>query len=162
MKMLITLLATASMFFFFMLGHSAFSIPQHYTEDPKFMDRVEPLLGLNVKELREILGTPEEINSERCPTLLQLDRDEFPMAVSENTWIYSHEIGVVSLTMEICIVNDYVVGEQRSIGSIEGSRVFVQTQTLVDVDLMEKAYRKELDKGLHEDKLYHNGPAYEI
>ncbi len=159
MNKLIALLATAIVSL--MLGCASPSSAQDFMENPKFLRRAEPVLGLNVQELREALGRPEEIGE--CHVPLKAEGFGDPIPIPGRAWIYRNRTATTSSTMAACVINNHVVGEQRSFRAMEGSRAFKQRQSLIDIDLIKKAFKGELDKSSHEERILpRTVPEYEI
>lgn len=155
------LLATATTIL--MLGCASPGIAQDFMENPKFLRRAEPVLGLNVQELRKVLGTPREVTPGACAVPYEISPGELVPVVG-NAWLYQNETATTRATMVIWVVNNHAVAENRTVGAIEGTRIFTQDQMLLDTDLIERAFKGELDESSHEDRTIprYNGPEYEI
>ena len=157
------LLATATTVL--MLGCATPGFAQTFMENPKFLRHAEPVLGLNETELRAALGNPREIRAGACAVPMQLDENLPPIPVPGTAWLYEYETATSRFTLVLCVVNKHAVGEQRGLGTIEGSRIYTQDSMTLDTDLIEKAFRGELDKSSHEDRTIprtYDGPEYEI
>ena len=104
----IALLATAVTCF--IVGDIAPGIAQDFMENPKFLRVEESVLGLNVKELREILGKPGHINVAGCNIPLKLKGQTNLVPVTGDSWIYTTETKGMAASMVICVVNRHAVG----------------------------------------------------
>jgi len=148
-----------------MLGCATPGFAQDFMENPKFLRRAEPVLGLNVQELRTELGTPREIRPGACAVPYQVSDNTPPIPIPGHAWFYSNETATTRATMVVCVVDNHAVGEQRSLGMIEGSRIYTSDQMILDTDLIEKAFKGELDESSHEERTIprtYDGPEYEI
>jgi len=161
MNKLRALLATATMGL--MLGCATPGWAQDYMENPKFLRRDAPVLGLNVDELKEALGNPREIRHAGCAVPYEVRPGMPPVPVPGNAWIYETQTDVVRASMVLCVVNNHAVAQTQTIGVVEGSRITVNEQMILDTDLIEKAFKGELDEDSHDDRILpRSGPEYEI
>ncbi len=151
MNKVIALLATAMMSL--VLGCVQPSAAQDFMENPKFLRLKAPILGLNVMELREVLGRPTKIEKKACIVPLQLVSYTAPIPLTGTGWFYYNVTETTRSSLIVCVINNHAVGEQRSAGIMEGSRVFVRDQTLIDVDLIRKAVKDQLDETLQEERI---------
>ncbi len=161
MNKLRALLATATMGL--MLGCDIPVWAQDYMENPKFLRRDAPVLGLNVDELKEVLDTPQEIRHAGCTAPYEVRPGMPPVPVTGNAWIYETQTDVMRASLVLCVVNNHAVVQTQTIGIVKGSRITVHEQMILDTDLIEKAFRGKLDEDSHEDRILpRSGPEYEI
>jgi len=161
MNKLRVLLATATTVL--MLGCATPGFAQDHMENPKFLRRSEPVLGLNVEELRKVLGKPLMINRAGCAVPYEVRAGMPPIAVPGDTWVYETQTDTMRASMAICVVNKHAVAETKTIGIEKGSRITVHEQMILDKDLIEKAYKGELDESSHEERtIPRSGRQYEI
>ena len=146
-----TLLATAMMSL--VLGCVPPSAAQDFMENPKFLRLKGPILGLNVEELREVLGRPTKTEKDACIVPLQLVSYTVPIPLPGTAWFYYNVTETTRSSLIVCVINNHAVGEQRSAGVIEGSRILVRNQILIDADLIRKAFKDELDETLQEERI---------
>jgi hypothetical protein len=157
-----TLLATALTMF--MLGCASSGSAQTYAENPKFLRNPEPVLGLSADEIKAAIGTPAAVKPDACPIPIYLDADEPPITVLGTTWYYTVDIPNFSSTITICLLNDRAIGEYRTVMITKGTRIYFSTETEVDTDLVNKAYRDELDEQSDEESVplpKYEGPGRE-
>ncbi len=161
MNKLQALLATAMTSL--MLGCATPGFAQDFMENPKFLRRAEPVLGLNVQELRTVLGTPREIEPGGCAVPFQPKESRPPIPIAGHAWVYSNETGTTRSMMVLCVVDNHAVGELRTMGMIKGSRIYTSEYLILDTDLIEKAFKGELDGRSHEERtIPRDGPQFEI
>lgn len=163
MNKLRALLATAMTSL--MLGCASPGFAQDFMENPKFLRRMEPVLGLNVQELRTVLGTPREIQLGECIIPFQPNESKPPIPIIGHAWVYSNKTNTTSSMMVFCVVDNHAVAELRTLQMTEGSRIYTSEQLILDTDLLEKAFKGELDESSYEERTIpriYNGPEYEI
>ncbi len=146
-----TLLATATLSL--VLGCALPSIAQDFMENPKFLRLSGPILGLNVQELRKVLGMPAKIEKKACTVPLQLRKYAEPVPLVGTAWGYYNETETTRTSLVVCVINNHAVGEHRSVRKREGSRLFIQNQNLIDIDLIRKAFKDELDESSQEERI---------
>jgi len=148
-----------------MLGCATPVVAQTHMDNPKFERRAEPVLGMNQQELRDALGKPKEVIEAGCAVPLVIGPNNKPIPVFGNAWVYRYSTDTRASSLVICVVNKHAIGEERTFGIKEGKRVYHTTQSLVDLDLLEKAFRGELDESSNEERTkprHYDGPEYEI
>jgi hypothetical protein len=162
MKKVYSLLATALLLF--TLGCAGPVLAQTHMDNPKFLRHPETVLGLNETELVEALGKPRIINEAGCAVPFMPNPKKPAVPVVGNAWMYEYENDGVKASMSICVVNKHAVGEQRAFGESRGGRVYYTTEAVLDADLIEQAYRGELDESTHEERTAppYDGLEYEI
>ncbi len=162
MKKVYSLLATA--FLLFTVGCAGIARSQTHMDNPKFLRHDETVLGLNETELVEALGKPRIIHEAGCSVPFITDPMKPPIPVVGNAWIYKHKTREVKASISLCVVNKHVVGEHRTLGLSQGGRSYYTTESVIDADLIKKAFRGELDEQTHEERTTPplDGPEYEI
>lgn len=143
--------------------------PLSFLENPKFIHRSEPVLGLNQEELIEVLGSPSEIKELDCAVPFLVDPERPPIPAIGDTWIYEHQTETPDATTldrkVVCVVNRHAVGEERIVSVLIGKIFYHRIETLLNSDLAEKAFRGQLDENSYEERIIplpHTGPEYEI
>jgi hypothetical protein len=133
-------------------------------DNPKFLRHDETVLGLNETELVEALGKPKSIREAGCRVPFLPRNGDTPVPIVGNAWIYKYEDDAVKASMSLCVVNKHAVGEHRTLGLSQGGRSYYTTESVIDVDLIEQAFRGELDERTHEERIAppYDGPEYEI
>lgn len=161
-----TLLATAVMLLLVeVTGCACAVLAQTSTEDLKFIQRSESVLGLNREELIEALGQPKEIFIQSCHVPLQLIPEQTWVPLTGAEWIYEYQDETVGIDMAVCVINNHAVAEQRVTGILEGARISTSKQTSFDADLIRKAFKAELDEESYEERTtpqIYTGHKYEI
>jgi len=145
------------------------ALPLPLPENPKFIQRSEPVLGLNQEELVEILGSPNAIIELDCQVPFYADSNRPPIPIIGNTWIYEYEVGAPNSSsldrLLICVVNRYAVGEERIVSISVGEVLYHRAETLLNSDLAGKAFKGQLDEDSYEERIIlplYTGPEYEI
>ncbi len=141
MNKLINLLATISLVFLLSCTSSG---AQLFMENPQFLKRTTTVLGLNVSELREVLGKPGQIKQNKCAAPIQASVSGQLTTVPGDTWLYFNRTPTTRTTLEVCVVKGYAVGEHRIVGIVKGSRIYVSDTALFDTNLIKKAHKGEL------------------
>jgi len=143
--------------------------PLPLLENPKFIHRSEPVLGLNQEELVDALGNPNVVSELDCQVPLYVDLNRPPVPVIGDMWVYEYAAEApssVSLDrLLICVVNKYAVGEERVVSILVGKVLYHRVETLLDSDLAGKAFRGQLDGNSYEERIIpptYTGPEYEI
>ena len=133
-----------------MLGCALVALVQTFPENPKFLRRSESVLGLNEKQLKDVLGRPQYVQENRCNVNIYLTEDLAPLLIKGDLWNYGNITFNTIAQMEVCVVNGYAVRERRSLAGNEGTKIFMNVQSLTDTEIVEQAYRGELDTYLPE------------
>ena len=146
-----------------MLAWLASGLSSDFMEDPKFTYRSEIVLGLNTEELRDALGSPEEIGSGSCALPL-VQPDESIELVSGNAWNYQHKTENSVTLLMVCVLDNHAVGQHLQVAVNEGSQVKMRSDTIFDMELIEKAFKGELDKRSQKERDVpeFSGPRFEI
>jgi len=162
MKKSYSLLATALLLF--TLGCAGPVLAQTHMDNPKFLRHDETVLGLNETELVEALGKPRIIHEAGCAVPFQPSPQKPPVPIVGNAWIYEYQTDEVKASMSLCVVNKHAVGEHRTLGLSKGGRTYYTTEAVIDADLIEEAFRGELNDSTHEERTAppYDGPEYEI
>jgi len=162
MKKVYSLLATALLLF--TLGCASPVQAQTHMDNPKFLRHDETVLGLNETELVEALGKPRIIHEAGCSVPYLPNNRKTAIPVFGNAWIYKHELNELKATMSLCVVNKHAVGEHRTLALSQGDRKYYTTESVIDADLIEQAFRGQLDERTHEERIAppYDGPEYEI
>ena len=143
-------------------SNSTEAAPSFQRENPLFAKLSEPILGLHVVELQEMIGLPDDVDKKGCMARATGSVGLKSTNHIGDKWIYTHAVGHVSVELNACVLNGYVVTETKTWTVVYGSTISVSVELLSDTDITADAARGRMNGSREERTGLYSGRKIEV